>query len=100
MVDLLGRAGHLDAAEDLIAQMPVEKANVAWLCLLGACRIHGDTVRASHAASHCDELDPNDITPFLTLSNTLSTRMHDALPLQYWSSEVLKKTLPLLNEYV
>ena len=100
MVDLLGRAGHLNAAEDLIAQMPVEKANVAWLCLLGACRIHGDTVRASHAASHCDELDPNDITPFLTLSNTLSTTMHDALPLQYWSSEVLKKTLPLLNEYV
>jgi hypothetical protein len=59
----------------LIARIPVGKASVAWLCLLGACRIHGDAERATHAASHCDELDPNDITPFLTLSNVLSGAM-------------------------
>lgn len=79
MIDLLGRAGHLDEAEDLIAYIPSEKVTVAWLCLLAACKIHGDAERAARAASHCHELDPNDVTPFVTLSNILSAA--DVVPL-------------------
>jgi pentatricopeptide repeat protein len=42
MVDLLGRAGHLDEAEDFINKMPVEPDAAVWGALLGACRIHGN----------------------------------------------------------
>lgn len=73
MIDLLGRAGHLDEAEKLIAHIPSEQANVAWLCLLGACKIHGDTERAARATSFCHELDPSDVTSLVTLTNILSS---------------------------
>lgn len=36
MIDLLGGAGHLFEAKKIIAHIPSEQANVAWLCLLGA----------------------------------------------------------------
>jgi pentatricopeptide repeat protein len=42
MVDLLGRAGDLHKAEDLIKTMPCEPNVAVWNALLGACRIHGD----------------------------------------------------------
>ncbi|MCO5597267.1 hypothetical protein L7F22_051343 [Adiantum nelumboides] len=71
MIDLLGRAGHLDEAEKLIAHIPSEQASVAWLCLLGACKIHEDKERAARATSFCHELDPNDVTSYVTLTNIL-----------------------------
>ncbi|MCO5582772.1 hypothetical protein L7F22_036671 [Adiantum nelumboides] len=71
MIDLLGRAGHLDEAEKLIAHIPSEQASVAWLCLLGACKIHGDKERAARATSFCHELEPNDVTSYVTLTNIL-----------------------------
>jgi pentatricopeptide repeat protein len=40
MVDLLGRAGHMQEAEDLIKTMPFEPHVAVWKVLLGACRIH------------------------------------------------------------
>jgi pentatricopeptide repeat protein len=40
MVDLLGRAGHMQEAEDLIKTMPFEPHVAVWKALLGACRIH------------------------------------------------------------
>lgn len=69
MIDLLGRAGHLDEAEALITHCPFGKAGVAWLCLLSACKMHGDVQRGVRAAEQCFELNPTDITPYVTLSN-------------------------------
>ncbi|KAF4356965.1 hypothetical protein F8388_015941 [Cannabis sativa] len=42
MVDLLGRAGHLEEAYNLIKSMPVEPDASIWGALLGSCRIHGN----------------------------------------------------------
>ncbi|KAK9093422.1 hypothetical protein Syun_028333 [Stephania yunnanensis] len=40
IVHLLGRAGHSEAAYDLIESMPVEPHASAWGALFGACRLH------------------------------------------------------------
>ena len=38
MVDLFGKSGDLDVAEDLIYSMPVRASALIWMTLLGACR--------------------------------------------------------------
>ncbi|EFJ08596.1 hypothetical protein SELMODRAFT_131485 [Selaginella moellendorffii] len=58
VVDLLGRAGHLDFAEELIASMPFEPNILEWTCLLGACRSYKDSCRESRVMQRVMELDP------------------------------------------
>ncbi|CAN6557336.1 unnamed protein product [Malus baccata var. baccata] len=41
MVDLLGRVGRVDEAEELVLGMAVKPDEALWGALLGACRIHG-----------------------------------------------------------
>ncbi|KAF4367443.1 hypothetical protein F8388_025861 [Cannabis sativa] len=41
MVDMLGRAGRVEEAEELILGMKIELDEALWNALLGACRIHG-----------------------------------------------------------
>lgn len=69
MVDLLGRAGHLEEAIELIETMPMEPTAVVWGALLGACRIHGNPDIAQVAANHLLELEPNGIGNYIVLSN-------------------------------
>ncbi|XP_057949219.1 pentatricopeptide repeat-containing protein ELI1, chloroplastic [Malania oleifera] len=40
MVNLLGRAGHLEEAYELVKNMEIEPDAVLWGTLLGACRLH------------------------------------------------------------
>lgn len=40
MVNLLGRAGHLDEAYDLAMNMKIEPDSILWGALLSACRLH------------------------------------------------------------
>lgn len=42
MVDLLGRVGLIDEAQNLINEMPLEPNVDVWGALLGACKIHGN----------------------------------------------------------
>ena len=42
MVDLLGRAGLLDEAEELIKSLAIEHDAVVWGALFFACRMHGN----------------------------------------------------------
>eukprot|EP01018_Ginkgo_biloba_P010349 Gb_07336 [translate_table: standard] len=69
MVDLLGRAGHLDEAQDFINKMPIKPDATVWGCLLGACRVHNNIELGEHVAEHLFELDPENPAPYVLLSN-------------------------------
>ncbi|KAF8409820.1 hypothetical protein HHK36_005899 [Tetracentron sinense] len=58
MVDILGRAGHLAEAEELIVSMPEEPNSIIWGALLGACRTHNDPRRGERAFRRLIELEP------------------------------------------
>ncbi|KAI5060325.1 hypothetical protein GOP47_0024745 [Adiantum capillus-veneris] len=72
LISLLGRAGHLDDAEELIEYMPSEKAGMAWFSLLGSCKVHEDTERGLRSASFCGRLTPESIAPYVLLSNIIA----------------------------
>jgi pentatricopeptide repeat protein len=69
LVDLLGRAGHLDEAHDIIKKMPLEPQSNVWGALLGACRIHGNIELGEQAAKHLFKLEPNNAGYYVLLSN-------------------------------
>jgi pentatricopeptide repeat protein len=55
-VDLLGRAGHLQEAKDLIKMMTGKQDSAVWKALLGACRIHGNLEMAQRIAKQVVKL--------------------------------------------
>ncbi|CAM6116121.1 unnamed protein product [Calypogeia fissa] len=69
MVDLLGRAGYLHEAERLIKAMPCQPNATIWMCLLGACRVHGNVELGEQVANQLLELDPENPAGFTLLSN-------------------------------
>eukprot|EP00253_Pinus_taeda_P013972 PITA_13972 len=69
LVDLLGRAGHLDEAHDIIKKMPLKPDSVMWGTLLGACKIHSNIELGEQAAKHLFQLEPNNAGYYLLLSN-------------------------------
>eukprot|EP01018_Ginkgo_biloba_P025321 Gb_09960 [translate_table: standard] len=73
MVDLLGRAGQLDEAEDFIENMPCEPDAVVWGALLGACKIHVNLELGKHAAERLFELEPQNTAAYVVLSNICAT---------------------------
>ncbi|XP_078445601.1 putative pentatricopeptide repeat-containing protein At1g10330 [Wolffia australiana] len=50
VVDMLGRAGRLDEAAEVIAAMPFPADASVWGALLGACRLHGNAAMAAVVA--------------------------------------------------
>ncbi|XVF46559.1 hypothetical protein PTKIN_Ptkin03bG0036600 [Pterospermum kingtungense] len=69
LVDLLGRAGKLDEAYDVIRTMPMQPDLFVWGALLGACRTHGNIHLAEVAAKHLRELEPGSTGNNLLLAN-------------------------------
>ncbi|XP_027086745.1 pentatricopeptide repeat-containing protein At2g03880, mitochondrial-like [Coffea arabica] len=69
MVDLLGRAGRLDEAVELIHKMECEPDAVTWRALLGACRVHRNMDLAAYAAKQIIKHDPDDAGTYILLSN-------------------------------
>lgn len=69
MVDLLGRAGCLNEAYNLIKGMKMKPDFVVWGSLLGACRIHKNVDLGEIAARKLFELDPNNCGYYVLLSN-------------------------------
>lgn len=69
MVDILGRAGHLDEARDLIENMPLKPDAGVWGALLSACIIHGDIELGENASEHILNLDHRNAGRYVQLSN-------------------------------
>lgn len=72
MVDLLGRSGFLDEAMNLINSVPFEPHSGIWGALLGASRTHLRLDLANLAAQKLFELEPNNATPYVVLSDICS----------------------------
>ncbi|CAI8586796.1 unnamed protein product [Vicia faba] len=69
MVDVLGQAGLLEEAEELINGMPIEPDAIIWGSLLSSCRKHGNVQIAKRAAQRVYELNPNDASGYVLMSN-------------------------------
>ncbi|KAK4390750.1 Pentatricopeptide repeat-containing protein, mitochondrial [Sesamum angolense] len=69
MIDLLGRAGFLRKAYNLIEEMRMRPDFVIWCSLLASCRIHKNVELGEISARKLFELDPNNSGYYTLLSN-------------------------------
>ncbi|XP_020570945.1 pentatricopeptide repeat-containing protein At3g24000, mitochondrial-like [Phalaenopsis equestris] len=68
IIDLLGRAGLLQEAKEVIETMPVKPTAEIWGAMLGACKLHNDTEFADYAAKHILQLDSKDSGSYILLA--------------------------------
>lgn len=73
LVDIFGKSGLLNVAEDLIYSMPVHATALVWITLLSACRSHSDIKRGERALDYVSRLDPHNGAPYVLLSNIYAT---------------------------
>lgn len=69
IVDMLGRAGRLDEAYELINAMPEEPDTRIWSSLLSSCRTHGALDLGEEVAEELLDLEPNKPENYILLSN-------------------------------
>ncbi|KAM1800822.1 hypothetical protein EV1_031918 [Malus domestica] len=69
MVDLLGRAGQLDKAVELIRSMPMQPQAGVWGALLLACSLHNNVELGETAARNCFKLEPDKSGYYALLAN-------------------------------
>ncbi|MFS8019272.1 putative tetratricopeptide-like helical domain superfamily, DYW domain-containing protein [Helianthus anomalus] len=69
MVDILGRAGRLEKAMEIINQMPMEPGPVVWVALLGSCRVHTNVELGEYASTKLLELGYENDGTYTLLSN-------------------------------
>lgn len=73
MVDLLGRAGKIEEAEELIKNSRFESNPSLWAALLGACVTTTDPTAAERVAKKMIELRPNYHLSYVHLANVYRT---------------------------
>ncbi|XP_011007293.1 PREDICTED: pentatricopeptide repeat-containing protein At5g48910 isoform X2 [Populus euphratica] len=73
MVDLLGRAGCLEEAEQLILNMPIKPDDVILKALLGACKMHGNIEMGERIAKILMGWYPHDSGSYVALSNMFAS---------------------------
>ncbi|KAI0492933.1 hypothetical protein KFK09_027209 [Dendrobium nobile] len=73
MVDLLGRAGFLKEAHEVINKMPMEPEVSTWGALLGACRLHKEVDFGRLAAEKLFELDSENSGHYILMANIYSS---------------------------
>ncbi|KAM7478743.1 hypothetical protein LguiA_026956 [Lonicera macranthoides] len=69
MVDLLGRAGVVVEAVELIESMSVPPDPVLWVTLLGACKVHGLVELGKEIGHKLIQLDPNHDGNYVQLAS-------------------------------
>ncbi|XVF38341.1 hypothetical protein REPUB_Repub20aG0093100 [Reevesia pubescens] len=69
IVDLLGRAGCLEEAYNLIRNMLILPSAVVWGALLAACRAHCNVQLAEIAANELFKIEPDNSGNYVLLSN-------------------------------
>ncbi|KAL4204998.1 hypothetical protein AMTRI_Chr01g112490 [Amborella trichopoda] len=81
MVDVLGRAGFLQEANDLIENMPIEPDTILWGALLNACIVHKNVVLGEKVGRYLIDLDSQNDANYILLANIYAyvRRWGDAL---------------------
>ncbi|XP_011624832.2 pentatricopeptide repeat-containing protein At5g66520-like [Amborella trichopoda] len=69
MVDLLGRAGLIAEAMEVVKGMPMRPDGAILRALLGACRLHGNVGIGERVAEELFEVDNHYIGDYILLSN-------------------------------
>ncbi|KAL8234007.1 hypothetical protein R6Q59_020107 [Mikania micrantha] len=69
MVDLLGRAGRLNEAYNIINSIPITADAVLWHTLLGACKTYGNVEMGEKASRKLVEMGSRSDGEFVLLSN-------------------------------
>ena len=69
MVDLFGRADHLDMAKGLIEEMPLHPDIAVWHTLLGACQTWKNMDLGKHAFAHALGMDENGVAAYMFMLN-------------------------------
>ncbi|KAA8540013.1 hypothetical protein F0562_026705 [Nyssa sinensis] len=69
VVDLLGRAGYIREAEELVKEMPIEADNATWGALLNACWFWMDKEVSERVAEKMINLNPKPISAYVIMSN-------------------------------
>lgn len=69
MLDLFGRAGDFRRVQNMLSKMPMQANLNTWLCLLSVCRTHGNVEMAKQAFDHAVNLQPNQATAYVLMSN-------------------------------
>lgn len=69
MVDLLGRMGKFEEAEEIVNEIPADEASVLLESLLGACKRFGRMEQAERIANRLLELNPHDSSGYVQMSN-------------------------------
>jgi pentatricopeptide repeat protein len=76
MVDLLGRAGYLEEAEQLVSMMPMKADVVIWGSILSAARAQGNIALGEKAAEELAKLDQTHGASKVALSNIYADAGH------------------------
>ena len=69
MVDMLGRAGRLVEAYEIIRGMSLHPDKCVWGAFLGGCKLHGNLELAEFVAKDHFESGSNDVTFYVLMSN-------------------------------
>ncbi|CAH8276119.1 unnamed protein product [Arabidopsis lyrata] len=69
MVDLLGRMGKFEEAEELVNEVPADEASILLESLLGACKRFGKLEQAERIANRLLESNPRESSGYVQMSN-------------------------------
>jgi pentatricopeptide repeat protein len=69
LIDLLGRLGCLDEAEDLLCTMPNIPDIVCWKSLLMSCKLHSNIELGRHCLNAAVQSDPHDSSGYVLMSS-------------------------------
>ncbi|KAI3819536.1 hypothetical protein L1987_13377 [Smallanthus sonchifolius] len=87
VIDLLGRAGRLREAQNVVKAMPFQPNAMVWKTLLGACRLCGDVELATHVGKLLLESQPYEHCTYVLLCELFGH-------LKWWDEiVVLKRTM-------
>ncbi|KAK7391614.1 hypothetical protein VNO78_20031 [Psophocarpus tetragonolobus] len=73
VVDMFGRSGQLDQALEFIKEMPLDPGPSVWGSLLTASVMHGNSRARDLAYRHLLELEPENPSNYISLSNTYAS---------------------------